>query len=176
MEAETFNASFYSTVAQVIPVFLIFAVATRFFGDKAAAVLPLHMNLLLVVMVLSGVWAESSALTALRDEKAPSGLEDMVIIWAIVLPMIFILAESLPKPVASIIEDVPRSLRPFLDWGGKALVIGLIPALLLGLNIAAIIAGMLVVMLCIALVLPTLTDAVGAYRRRRQKFGDDEPG
>lgn len=171
MESDAFNTNYYSTVAQVISVFLIFAVATRFFGDKAAAVLPLHMNLLLVVMVLSGVWAESSALTALRDEKPPSGLEYMVIIWAIVLPMIFILAESLPKPV----PEIPESVRPLLAWGGKALVVGLVPALFLGLNIAAIIAGVLVAMLGVAFALPTLTDVVGAYRRRCRRADDDGP-
>lgn len=175
MDAETFNANYYSTVAQVIPVFLLFAVATRFFKDKAASVLPPHMNLLLIVMVLSGVWGEASALTALRDKRDPSDLEDMVIIWAIVLPMIFILAESLLEPASSVIRDIPSPLRPVLDWGGKALILGLIPAFALGWNIPAIVAGLLVAMLGLAFALPTLTDISAAKRRRKEQKMDRQP-
>jgi hypothetical protein len=174
VDADAFNASYYSTVAQVIPVFLLFALATRFFKEKAAATLPVQLNLLLVVMVLSGIWAEASALTALRDQKGPSDLEEMVIIWAIVIPMLFIVVESVLEPASSIIEAIPESLRPFFEWGGKALVVGLIPAYVLGWNVAAIVAGLLVAMLAVAFVLPSLTDVTIAYRSRKQA-SDDEP-
>lgn len=174
MVVAAFNASYYSTVAQVIPVFLIFVLATRFFRDKAASALPLQLNLLLVVTVLTALWAEASALTALRDEKAPSGLEDMVIIWAIVLPMLFIVAESLIEPATAILRDLPAPLKRYLDWGGKALVVGLVPALAFGLNVPAIVAGILVALLALAFVLPFGTE-IAQVKRRRQSKSDDRP-
>jgi hypothetical protein len=103
---EPFNTGYYSTAAQVIPVFFLAAVADRFLGGRDERRPEGHLFLLSIVLV--AIWGEAIALTALENRDTPATIEHAVVVLAVVLPAGLIGAELVRGPLATLV----RSARP----------------------------------------------------------------
>lgn len=135
--------------------------------------MPFSLKLLLLVAVLSAVWAEASLLTALRERKAPSDPEETLIIFAMVIPLLFIFAEAVYEPSRAVLQEISDPLRPILDWGGKALLVGVVATFPLGLNTPALVAGVILVLIAVAMLFPTGADVVRGIKARGRRKDDD---
>lgn len=115
---ETFNSEYYSTAAQVIPVFFLAAVASRLLAHDEEDPDP-RRSLYVLSVVLAVIVGEAQALTALQSQEEPSRLEDGLIVIAIVLPMILFGYELGTGPVRALAAASPSWLR----WLGRVAAI-----------------------------------------------------
>lgn len=165
---DSFNTTYYATIAQIIPVLLLAAVATRYFRERAGE-LPVEHNILRLSVVLFAIWGEASCITALQNEDSPTRLEDMVIVWAVVLPMLMMAADLVPGPLAALIQSAPKRLRAMGSVVFYLSVIAVVVLLVVGVNVVAVIAACLLLLLLLAFVIPLVRDSPWMRHRRAKR-------
>jgi hypothetical protein len=106
---EAFNASYYEAMAQVIPVFFLAMVVSRYWTRHEED--SLVMNLVAVLVVLVSVAGEYIAVTALFNREPVSSIDRNILTYAWVFPAGFIVGIALGGPVDAIRHQVARLLQ-----------------------------------------------------------------
>lgn len=109
-----FNAAYYSTAAQVIPVLILAAAASGYWRNRHGS--PWHVNTMLIGVVLIAMAGEMSALGALQFHRNGSAFEDNLVSMAIGFPAFFVFVLLVAEPLVALIPDLPPWLR---TWGPR---------------------------------------------------------
>jgi hypothetical protein len=109
MEHAAFNATYYATVAQVIPVLFLAAVASRYW-DGHEHVLP-ERNVALLAVVAVAFVGELSALEALSTQEKPSSIENLAITFGYILPALFVFLNFGAGPWIALTASWPERLK-----------------------------------------------------------------
>jgi hypothetical protein len=101
-----FDPTFYSTVAQVLPVLLVVVFVELLLARERDSFLNLHSGGPFVLSALAlALGAEFVCLQALKEARPPSELEDAVVVMGLVWPG-FVLVTVVLRPIA---EAISRS-------------------------------------------------------------------
>lgn len=103
---EPFNEAYYATAAQVIPLLLATAVATRIWSEHKGV--PVERNLISILVVIFAVAAEYVAFSALSSRQTPSNYEDVAIGISIALSGGLVALNLLAEPVKAIGSRIPE--------------------------------------------------------------------
>lgn len=112
MKLETFNAACYSVAAQVIPVLIFAAAASKWWRKQPDD--PWHVNTMLVGVVLIALTGEAFAMKALQFERDASAFEDNVIGMAFGLPVVYVFLALAEDQVKVMLQQAPPALH---RWG-----------------------------------------------------------
>jgi membrane associated rhomboid family serine protease len=103
---EPFNEAYYATAAQVIPLLLATAVATRIWSEHKDV--PVERNLISILVVIFAVAGEYVAFSALSSRETPSHYEDVAIGMSIALSGGLVALNLLAEPVKAIGSRIPE--------------------------------------------------------------------
>lgn len=109
MRQEAFNASYYEVMAQVIPVFFLAMVVSRYWTRHEKD--SLAMNLVAVLVVLVSVAGEYIAITALFNREPVSSIDRNILTYAWAFPAGFIGGIALGGPVDAVKHQIAALLR-----------------------------------------------------------------
>lgn len=110
-----FNDSYYSTAAQVIPVFMLVMLANEYWrhglagGDLVRAL----MNLSSLGFAVLG---EMIALDALSSQVEPAKAGNLIILGAIILPILRISFPVIREILADLHRGLPAGLQSWIGW------------------------------------------------------------
>jgi hypothetical protein len=122
VEQEAFNASYYSTAAQIIPVFFLAAVVAGVWPRTSKGHLFLHMQLLAVVFVSFA--GEVTALWALDSHQNPSHVEDWIVSAGFALPALYVTLNHTSDPFEAVLGALGPRRRRAAGVVGQAIFYG----------------------------------------------------
>ena len=148
MNQEVFNAAYYSTAAQVIPVFILAAAASRWWRKRTDD--PWHINTMLVGVVLIALAGEAFAMKALQFQRGASTFENNVIGMAFGFPSVYVFLALAENQAKVMLQQLPPGfsqvgmasvgpLRSCVTVG--VLTFGLDPALFIAIAGLALFLG-----------------------------------
>jgi hypothetical protein len=101
-----FNETYYATVAQVIPILLVAAVATRIWSEHKGV--PVERNLISIAVVMFALAGEYVAIAALSAREAPDHYENVAVAVSLMLSGSLIVFNLLAEPLHAIASRLPE--------------------------------------------------------------------
>lgn len=101
-----FNETYYSTAAQVIPILLAAAVATRLWSEHKGV--PVERNLISIAVVMFALAGEYVAIAALSVQETPDYFENVAVAASLILSGSLVVLNLLAEPLRAMASRLPE--------------------------------------------------------------------